>query len=194
MRKTSIVMTKENPSQSISITSLLSFNKMGRHTGSTTKPWSSTCAVPLNCGLFVLVSILISWKFGDRFKKRLFFLIWVAPTMKSSPSRLCRCKEWGVILFPLPQGGFPFDCLSLLLAWYYYWHGVLPFIIHFFMLQYSLGIAITDRVHSCPVVYARLIWGWLISPSTPCSELTCRADEVTYSHMIDIFISGWAML
>lgn len=131
-------MTKENPLQSISITSLLSFNKMGRHTGSTTKPWSSTCAVPLNCGLFVLVSILISWKFGDRFKKRLFFLIWVTPTMKSSPSRLCRCKEWGVILFPLPQGSFPFDCLSLLLAWYYYWHGVLPFIIHFFMPQYSL--------------------------------------------------------
>lgn len=136
--------------QSISIKSLLSYNKWHWHTVYATKPWSSTCVVPLNCGLFVLVSILISLKFGDMLKKRLFFLIWVTSTMKRRPSRLCHHKEWELILFPLPQVGFPFDCLSLLLAWYYYWHGFLAFIIHFLCRNILLeSVSRSEFILSC---------------------------------------------
>lgn len=40
------------------------------------------------------------------------------------------------------------------------------------------------------VAYAWLMCRLLILPSTTCSLLTWRVDEVTYSQMIDIFISG----
>lgn len=87
--------------------------------------------MPASLGPFVLMLlILISLKFGDILKTLSFNLGY--SSYEKPPSSLCHQKEWELILFPLPQVSFPFDCLSLLLAWCYYWHGFLAFIIHFY--------------------------------------------------------------
>lgn len=75
-----------------------------------------------------------------------------------------------------------FISLILLLAWLLGFH--YPFLCCNILLE-----LLSEASSSCRVVYAWLICGLLILPSTPCSVQTCRVDKVTYSQMIDIFIS-----
>lgn len=74
-----------------------------------------------------------------------------------------------------------FISLMLLLAWLLGFH--YPFLCCNILLE-----LLSEASSSCHVVYAWLICGLLISPSTPCSVPARRADKVTYSQMIDIFI------
>lgn len=107
--------------------------------------------------------------------------------MKSPPSPLCHQKEWELILFPLPQVSFPFDCLSLLLAWCYYWHGFLAFIIHFYAAIFSLGIVIVGEfiLSRCLCVIDLWVADLALHPLL---RADLAVDKVTYSQMIDIFI------
>lgn len=95
-------------------------------------------------------------------------------------------KEPRLILFPLIQLGFTFDCLSLLLAWCYYWHGSMTFIIHF-MHRFSLAVVIAV---SSPCRFRVMDLGAADLALCPVVGEALTGRQVTYSQLIDIFISG----
>lgn len=99
-------------------------------------------------------------------------------------------KEPGLILFPLTQLGFTFDCLSLLLAWCYYWHGSVAFIIHFYAAVFCAYYAAIVIAMSSPCWFCVMdLWvADLALRPILSADLTGR--QVTYSQLIDIFISG----
>lgn len=106
--------------------------------------------------------------------------------MKSPPSPM-PSERMRTDIVPFTASQLPiwllisFISLMLLLAWLLGFH--YPFLCCNILLE-----LLSPASSSCRVVYAWLICGLLISPSTPCSVPTWWVDKVTYSQMIDIFI------
>lgn len=93
--------------------------------------------------------------------------------MRTDPFTARRLPIWLLISF---------ISLMLLLAWLLGFH--YPFLCRSILSEWLLKAS-----SSCWVVYAWLICGPLVLPSTHCSVCTLRVDKVTYMQMIEIFIS-----
>lgn len=105
-----------------------------------TNPWALRSVVPVGQDSFVLMLLILiisRFKLGNILKRLFTHFNLGYSSYEKPPSPLCHQTEWELILFPLQQVGFPFDCLSLLLAWCYYWRGFLAFIIHFYAAIFS---------------------------------------------------------
>lgn len=89
----------------------------------------SLCLNVINFNEELVLGLVMFWEDS--------LLIRVTPAMKSPPPFCAIRKNENWYCFLYRKSASPFDCLSLLLAWCYYWQGFLAFIIHFYAAIFS---------------------------------------------------------